>query len=48
MVTLWQTAEIKNCAYCGKPAKVWDPFEAWAREENTTAAPYGEIDMLYI
>jgi hypothetical protein len=48
MATLWQTAEIKNCVYCGKPAKVWASEKAWAIGENTDKAPYGEIDMPYI
>lgn len=48
MATLWQTAEIKNCAYCGKPAKVWEPVKAWLKGERTDKAPYGEVDMPFI
>lgn len=34
-MTLWQKAEIKNCAWCSEPAKVWSPGKAMQAGEST-------------
>lgn len=34
-MTLWESAEIKPCAYCGREVKVYDSFAAWAAGERS-------------
>lgn len=35
-MTLWESAEVRQCTWCGKPGKVWNPFEALAKGESTS------------